>query len=83
VATKIVVLVGAGGSVGAFDKEWQQAPLGNELFPKLAEMFPNTWGNLPEEVTAVFASEEAGFELSMAALREEGVHPQSALIRYG
>jgi len=80
---QVVVLFGAGASYGAFDNPSQRPPLGNELFPKLAATFPETWGCLPEDVVADFHSGDSGFENGMAALREEAVHTQAALIDMG
>jgi hypothetical protein len=69
---RIVLLVGAGATV--------QPPLGDQLFIRLVHSYPDTWGNLPESVVTEFQVANAGFERGMAALREEGVHTQAALI---
>jgi len=74
----LVILVGAGASFGAFDVPSRRPPLGDDLFESLVGAFPDTWGSLPDAVVATFRSD--GFELGMAALREEAVHTQDSLI---
>jgi hypothetical protein len=44
---RLVVLVGAGASYGAFDYAKARPPLGDDLFDELVAAFPGTWGNLP------------------------------------
>jgi hypothetical protein len=80
---RLIVLVGAGASYGAFDNPSLRPPLGGELFSKLVAAFPESWGSLPNKVAAEFRTEDAGFELGMAALREEAEHTQAALIDMG
>ena len=78
---RVVVLVGAGASFGAFDNPDLKPPLGDFLYPRLVAEYSETWGHFPEDVAAVFDAD--GFELGMAALREEAIHTQAALIDMG
>jgi hypothetical protein len=77
---RIVVLVGAGASVGAFEDGYARPPLGIQLFGRLVERYPATWGDLSEAITAEFQLPDAGFERGMAALWKEGMSTQAALI---
>jgi hypothetical protein len=78
---RIVILVGAGASVGAFDLQSSKPPLGSQLFTTLSESFPETWGSLRVAVSNEFLT--SGFELGMAALRAEPVSIQGPLIDMG
>jgi hypothetical protein len=64
-APRIAVLLGAGASYGAGAIEPELPPLGNDLFERLQEAYPNTWGAVPENLTALF---EADFETGMIEL---------------
>lgn len=80
---RVVLLVGAGASYGAFDDESHRPPLGDQLFAHLVRFFPETWGKLPEQMQSEFRKPADGFELGMSALREDGKHTQKALIDLG
>jgi hypothetical protein len=59
---KSIVLFGAGASYGSGEIIPEPPSLGNKLFTKLASLFPNTWGALPERLNQSF---ERDFELGM------------------
>lgn len=63
-----VILFGAGASHGAGDTLPVPAPLGRDLFPALARLFPGSWGQIPEEAAALFADD---FEAGMATVAEK------------
>ena len=57
-----VILFGAGASFGAGYIIPEKPPLGNQLFNRLKDFFPASWGRLPQEIDVVFA---AAFEKGM------------------
>jgi hypothetical protein len=66
----IAFLIGAGASHGAGDATPFRPPLGYDLFPRLEEAFPETWGSLTAEEQDAFSPTGAGFEDGMKLLWE-------------
>jgi hypothetical protein len=67
---RIAFLFGAGASYGAGDILPRCPPLGKDLYAELGHAFPDTWGNLPDNLPRSF---ERDFESGMEALwRREG-----------
>ncbi len=70
-----VILFGAGASFGAGDIIPEKPPLGNQLYNRLKDFFPASWGRLPHEIDVVFA---ADFEKGMNIVYEhhsQGIAP--------
>ncbi|MBW1613551.1 MAG: hypothetical protein JRJ57_06145 [Deltaproteobacteria bacterium] len=63
-----VVLFGAGASFGAGDIIPEKPPLGNQLYNRLKDFFPTSWGRLPKEIDEVIA---ADFEKGMNIVYEQ------------
>jgi hypothetical protein len=59
----IVFLFGAGASFGAGDILPERPPLGGQLYQRLSECFPSTWGNMPSDIKRTF--QQLGFESGM------------------
>lgn len=51
---KIAFFFGAGASYGAGHILPEKPPLGRDLFRRLCSEYPNTWGNLPEQLSERF-----------------------------
>lgn len=65
----LVFLFGAGASFGAGGIRPERPPLGSQLFRQLSEVYPGTWGSLPENVVSAF--EEGNFENGMGLIHEQ------------
>ena len=65
---KNVFLFGAGASYGAGSILPERPPLGLQLYPELARLFPGSWGALPSRVASVLVKD---FEKGMEALYAE------------
>lgn len=63
---RVAVLIGAGASYGAGEVFNKRPPLGWALFSELAQSYPDTWGEAPEEKFS------AGFEQGMAEMWRTG-----------
>ena len=61
----ILLLFGAGASVGSLGTN-EKPPLGTELFGKLSQEYPATWGVIPGNFAGIFRRE--GFEAGMNSL---------------
>ena len=60
----IVLLFGAGASYGAGDIIPEQPPLGFQLYKRLAEIYPSSWGVFPSTLKVNFEENfEAGMEI--------------------
>ncbi len=63
-----VVLFGAGASFGAGDIIPEKPPLGLQLYKRLKELFPATWGSLPKRIDGIFTND---FENGMGIIYEQ------------
>ena len=73
-----LVFFGAGASYGCRGVQPYQPPLGDKLFKKLKEDYPNSWGRLPEYLHLHF---EGNFELGMEMVVEFHLETVTELMR--
>jgi hypothetical protein len=66
----IIFLFGAGASYGAGSVLPERPPLGYQLYPILENIYPGTWGGLPNNIKQAFC-EGANFELGMKLVYEQ------------
>jgi hypothetical protein len=58
----VAILFGAGATYGCADVRPERTPLGGQLYERLQQAFPDSWGSLPPELASDF---EADFESAM------------------
>lgn len=75
---RVVFLFGAGASNGCGTILPHQPPVGGELFAKLVESFPQSWGKIPRDLENLFGK---GFEIGMAKLWREYPNIKDQLLR--
>ncbi len=69
---KNIVLFGAGASFGSKNIIPESPVLGGDLFIKLVNLYPNTWGKIPQDYSSKF--QEINFEVGMLSIMESGQH---------
>jgi hypothetical protein len=79
VPAKALLLFGAGASYGAMGISPYAPPLGPDLFGKLSETFPNSWGKVSNEVADIFQNN--GPEKGMEALDDDAYGHRWDLVR--